>query len=102
MHIQEAIKRIQDHIRVHKIGEYPHINLKRALDMALDALVEKERNKWILVEDKLPEDGVLVLVTDDHHCDTGIYDAEDDCFSVDHAFIDPNNVAAWKPFPEEP
>lgn len=34
----EAIKRIEDHMRVHKIGEYPHIFLKDALDIALEAL----------------------------------------------------------------
>lgn len=42
MKAQEAIKSIQEHIRVHKIGEYPHIKLKDALDMAIVALVEKE------------------------------------------------------------
>jgi hypothetical protein len=34
----EAIKRIEDHVRVHRIGEYPHIYLKEALDMAIEAL----------------------------------------------------------------
>ena len=36
----EAIKRIENHMRVHKIGEYPHIHLKEALDMAIAALQE--------------------------------------------------------------
>lgn len=35
---EEAIKRIKDHIRVHKIGDYPHIYLREALDMAIEAL----------------------------------------------------------------
>ena len=35
---EEAINRIKDHMRVHHIGEYPHIKLKEALDMALSAL----------------------------------------------------------------
>lgn len=34
----EAINRIKDHIEVHHIGEYPHIALKDALDMAISAL----------------------------------------------------------------
>ncbi len=34
----EAIKRIKDHIRVHHIGEYPHIKIAEALNMALSAL----------------------------------------------------------------
>ena len=42
---EEAIKRIKDHMKVHHIGEYPHIKLKEALDMALSALrpVSRER-----------------------------------------------------------
>lgn len=39
---EEAIHRIQDHMRVHKIGEYPHILLKEALDMAIAALRDQE------------------------------------------------------------
>ena len=35
---EEAINRIKDHMEVHHIGEYPHIKLKEALDMALSAL----------------------------------------------------------------
>ena len=35
---EEAINRIKDHMVVHHIGEYPHIKLKEALDMALSAL----------------------------------------------------------------
>lgn len=41
MDINEAIKRIQDHIRVHHIGEAPHIKIAEALAMAIDALQEK-------------------------------------------------------------
>ena len=35
---EEAIARIKDHIEHHRIGEYPHIKLAEALDMALSAL----------------------------------------------------------------
>ena len=35
---EEAINRIKDHMKVHHIGEYPHIKLKEALDLALSAL----------------------------------------------------------------
>ena len=35
---EEAINRIKDHMKVHHIGEYPHIRLKEALDMSLSAL----------------------------------------------------------------
>lgn len=35
---EEAINRIKDHMAAHHIGEYPHIKLKEALDMAITAL----------------------------------------------------------------
>ena len=61
---EEAINRIKDHMKVHHIGEYPHIRLKEALDMALTALrpvsreqVEKMRGEWIDIDgEKVPVD----------------------------------------------
>ena len=41
MPIAEAIKRIRNHIEVHRIGQYPHIHIGEALTMAIAALQEK-------------------------------------------------------------
>ena len=41
MTIEEAIKRIKNHMEVHRIGQYPHINIGEAFAMAIDALQEK-------------------------------------------------------------
>lgn len=42
----EAIRRIEDHIEVHKIGQYPHLFIGQALCMAIIALKEQaEREK---------------------------------------------------------
>ena len=38
MNREEAINRIENHMEVHGIGEYPHIALKEAIDMAITAL----------------------------------------------------------------
>ena len=35
---EEAIARILDHMEVHRMGVYPHIKIKEALDLALAAL----------------------------------------------------------------
>lgn len=49
---EEAIGRISDHMEVHKIGEYPHIKLAVAINMALDALraqqipAKLDRSRW--------------------------------------------------------
>ena len=42
---EEAIERILDHMRVHHIGEYPHLKLKIALDMAIEELKKSTKNK---------------------------------------------------------
>ena len=54
MNREEAINRIENHMVVHHIGEYPHIKLKEALDMALSALrpvsrerMERMRGEWM-------------------------------------------------------
>lgn len=39
---QEAISRIREHMVVHHIGEYPHIELAEALNMAITALMNME------------------------------------------------------------
>lgn len=47
---EETIGRISDHMEVHKIGEYPHIKLAVALNMALNALraqqAKLDRSWW--------------------------------------------------------
>ena len=40
---QEAIGRIRDHMAVHHIGEYPHVKLAEALEMAIKALMNMEK-----------------------------------------------------------
>ena len=66
---EEAINRIKDHMVAHHIGEYPHIKLKEALDMALTALrpVSREqveriwfREPYTRLETKCGENGDIV------------------------------------------
>ena len=66
---EEAINRIKDHMAAHHIGEYPHIRLKEALDMALSALrpVSREqveriwfREPYTRLETKCGENGDIV------------------------------------------
>lgn len=51
MNREEAINRIENHMEVHGIGEYPHIALKEALDMAITALRPVSREQVILCRD---------------------------------------------------
>lgn len=35
---EEAIERIKDHMEVHSMGQYPHMKLKEALEVAISSL----------------------------------------------------------------
>lgn len=73
MNNREAILRIKDHMEYHKIGEYPHVHIKEALDLAIVALekdIPKKINKQSWCPNKCP--------TCDENlggdCDDGYYD----------------------------
>lgn len=54
MTIDEAIRRINDHIDVHQIWRYPHIKLWEALRMAISALhaqQQAEKNNPLTMEE---------------------------------------------------
>lgn len=42
---KEAIQHIIRHMVAHDIGKYPHIKIGEALNMAIEALQEKDHNK---------------------------------------------------------
>lgn len=66
MTTKEAIKRIQHHMEVHRIGEYPHIHIGEAFTMAIDALKEKaerENPAPLTIEELLHMHGEPVYVT---------------------------------------
>ena len=60
---EEAIERIEDHMKVHHIGEYPHIRLKEALDMALSALrpVSREQVEKVWRGEWTPGDSICPI-----------------------------------------
>ena len=67
MTIEEAIKRINQHMSIHHIGQYPHIHLAEAMQMAIDALQEKaerEDPKPLTIEQLRQMDGEPVYIVD--------------------------------------
>ena len=65
MTIAEAIKRIRNHMDVHRIGQYPHIYIGEALTMAIAALQEKaerEDPKPLTIEELRQMDGESVWI----------------------------------------
>lgn len=60
------------------------------------------KSPWISVKDRMPDDGVEVLVYDTY-CRTlmGWYDKGDDCFRSEYINC-LDEVTRWMPLPEEP
>ena len=54
--------------------------------------------KWISCEEELPDDGVLVLVTDKKTVDIGYYEVDDGLWDSEFAFLDPDGITHWMPF----
>lgn len=69
---REAIERIKDHIRVHKIGEYPHIHIAEALNLAITAL-ESPRPDWTPCDEGLPKNTASYKVTVQVGSETGTW-----------------------------
>ena len=91
---EEAIKRIRHHMVVHHIGEPPHIYIKEALDMAIDALREQEENRWRPASSPPKKHGRYLTA-----CETlnipqiRLYEGEWDSI---------HKVTHWKPLPKLP
>lgn len=72
MKTAEAIGRIREHMRVHKMGQYPHVLIKDALDMAIHALEEQKRREWVPLKMRKPtESGLYIVTTCDEGCPAG-------------------------------
>lgn len=71
---EEAIQSILDHIKVHKIGKYPHIRIAEAINMALAALraqAEAEKNETGTLEKLRKMDGERITRFDRiRNCET--------------------------------
>ena len=55
---------------------------------------------WISIDDKLPDDGIIVLITDGDKSDVGFYNEESNTFVSDYDFCDDNCVTHWMPLPD--
>ena len=102
---EEVIHSIQEHMRVHKIGQCPHLLIKEALDMAIDALREQENRRWIPVTERLPEcDGRYLCMAKSYERPGSFYhtiiDYDKYGFKVGQIYID--YVTHWMPLPEPP
>ena len=109
MNNQEAIKAMHNLNMVLSITP----SEREAVNMAIAALEEQqsrrewyqkgyadgkkdaENDRWVPVEERLPEDGETVLCTDGAYIYLTEYDAD-----WDAAFGDMDGITAWQPLPE--
>lgn len=121
---EEAIRRIKEHMIHHHIGEYPHIFIGEALEMAIDAMREQEEyeiqrhlkhfdikaprpatdtnvgHKWISVEERLPKTWKDVLTCRRNgHVEMNWLMLVDGWHKDDPEL---NPVTHWMPLPEPP
>lgn len=62
----------------------------------VEKIIRKHMNDgWILVEERLPEDGQSVLCTDGKYAYLVEYDAD-----LDAGFCDMDDIIAWQPLPK--
>ena len=87
-------------------GNYMHnINAVKLMakiirDNCLPHLFENPQSQWISVEDKLPDDGVLVLVA--YRWILGEILYASDTYHIDYGWEDYEDIIAWMPIPELP
>lgn len=61
---------------------------------------ENHKSQWISVEDKLPDDGVLVIVA--YRWILGEILYASDVFHIDYGWEDYDDIVAWMPIPQLP
>ncbi len=93
-----AIRRIQNHMKVHRIGEYPHELIAEALDMAINALREQEERRWITVTERLPDEPMMCLV----YTKPGGYGCCEITYYNEGFYLHNANITHWMPLPKPP
>ncbi len=90
---------------VHRIGYYPNIKLREALNMAISALREQEERRWIPVTERLPEPGERVLATDGGFVGELYVNSRGQWqrYNVnDYSLLMALDIILWMPLPEPP
>ena len=109
---REAVNRIKEHMRIHGIGQPPHIYIAEALNLAIAALEEPDPT-WKPCSVELPKSGVIeenghnkeYLVTVERDCGysyrTIATRIEGQWYTETGFDFEPDEtITAWQPMPE--
>ena len=76
------------------------INANPAFIAGAELADKNPKSPWISVEDKLPDDGVLVIVA--YRWISGDILYASDVFYIDYGWENNEDIVAWMPIPELP
>lgn len=94
---REAVLRIGEHCRIHLKAEPESIMITEALNIAIKALEQQEKEKWIPVSERLPNEKQEVIATGNKKVACLLYlDGKFWSGMLDQTHL----VVAWKPMPE--
>ena len=108
---KEAIRRIREHMIIHKLNEPQAIYINEALEMAIKALEERQQGEWIPVSERLPNTlGVYNVTRKLKEGETIYYISDASYFDgqntwhrdtgINHGRPYLNDITAWQPLPE--
>lgn len=102
--IIRALEHIRSAIRNHIPPTKPGKAIE-AIDLAIAAL---ERDRWISVEERLPDfEGACLCMRKSYVCpgmrhQEIMYVDENGFYNIDDVYAEPGNVTHWRPLPEPP
>lgn len=100
MKIEEAIRRIEDHMRVHRMEEERAVFITESLRMAIEVLKESQ---WIDAKEMPPkEEGEYIVMIQGSDKPTALYFTPDDGWWVSIEVMRKYTVTHWKPLPKAP
>lgn len=94
---EEKLEKYLNHQYMYENGDPSYIH---GIKVGVSWADENPKSPWISVEDKLPDDGVLVIVA--HRGILGEILYASDVFHIDYGWEDYDDVVAWMPIPELP
>ena len=94
---EEKLEKYLDHQYLYENGDPSYIH---GIKVGVSWADENPKSPWISVEDRLPDDGVLVIVAYRGRFGEILYAS--DAFHIDSGWEGHEDVVAWMPIPELP
>lgn len=94
---EEKLEKYLDYQYMYENGDPSYIH---GIKVGVSWADENPKSPWISVEDRLPDDGVLVIVA--YRWISGDILYASDVFYIDYGWENNEDIVAWMPIPELP